>query len=300
MLYLTSISFEDRCLALLRDLAPNNAHGQALILDFLGYENVSPYIFNKREALNILEQKGYIVHILYVELSRPLQALLTIESALSRLNVRAVTFDISTMPRNYLLGICKLLSSIGLPTTIRYYRPSDYGAELSRGIGGVGPIPGFEGNVSAMGETVLAVVLGFEGYKALTAWERVGPSKVIPLIGQPAYMERFLGISRRQNLEFLEAIGNPDLVPLHTYDVISAKRQLVDVYAQVSAAAPQSSLVVCPLGTKLQSLAVFGFAYQRPEVSVIYVSSLSYFVEEYSRGYQPDFSEFSLSEVAAP
>ena len=143
MLYLTSISFEDRCLALLRDLAPNNAHGQALILDFLGYENVSPYIFNKREALNILEQKGYIVHILYVELSRPLQALLTIESALSRLNVRAVTFDISTMPRNYLLGICKLLSSIGLPTTIRYYRPSDYGAEQSRGIGGVGPIPGF-------------------------------------------------------------------------------------------------------------------------------------------------------------
>jgi hypothetical protein len=297
MLYLTSISFEDRCLALLRDLAPNNADGQALILDFSGYENVSPYIFNKREALNILEQKGYLVRILYVELSRPLQALLTIEGALSRLNVPAVTFDISTMPRNYLLGICKLLSSIGLPTTIRYYRPSDYGAELSRGIGGVGPIPGFEGNVSAMGETVLAVVLGFEGYKALTAWERVGPSKVIPLIGQPAYMERFLDISRRQNSEFLEATGNPDLVPLHTYDVIAAKRQLVDIYAKV---APQSSLVVCPLGTKLQSLAVFGFAYQRPEVSVIYVSSLSYFVEEYSRGYQPDFSEFSLSEVAAP
>jgi hypothetical protein len=300
MLYLISISFEDRCLAVLRDLPPNNANRQALILDFLGYENISPYIFNKREALSILKQKGYPVHILDVELTRPLQALLTIEGALARLNVRDVVFDISTMPRNYLFGICKLLSSIGLPTTIRYYRPGDYGTELSRGIGEVSPIPGFEGNVSAMGDTVLAVVLGFEGYKALTAWERVGPSKVIPLIGQPAYIEKFLDISRKQNSEFLEATGNPDLVPLHTHDVIAAKRQLVEVYARVSAEAPSSSLVVCPLGTKLQSLAVFGFAYQRPEVSVIYVSSLSYFVEGYSRGYQPEFSEFSLSEVAAP
>jgi Protein of unknown function (DUF2958) len=62
--YLTSISFEDRCLALLRDLPSNTADGQALILDFEGYANVSPYIFNKREALSILEQKGCLVNII--------------------------------------------------------------------------------------------------------------------------------------------------------------------------------------------------------------------------------------------
>ena len=49
-----TISFEDTCLALVQDLVPNNADGQVLLLDFLGYENVSPYIFDKREAVKTL------------------------------------------------------------------------------------------------------------------------------------------------------------------------------------------------------------------------------------------------------
>ena len=50
---------------------------------------------------------------------------------------------------------------------------------------------------------------------------------------------------------------------------------------------------------KLQSLAAFAVATHYEGVSVVYVSSLSYFSENYSTGYQAEFTEISLQDLLA-
>jgi hypothetical protein len=177
-----------------------------------------------------------------------------------------------------------MLATRGVHSSIRYYRPAHYGDELSRGIRSVEAIPGFEGDMNPMGETVLGVILGFEGYKSLHVWERIGPSRVIAFIGEPPYESQFVAHSRESNRELLKNTGTVEEVPLHTFDSLIAKRQLQAAYDKVCAGSTQASFVVCPLGTKPQSLAAFAFAYQNQNVSVANVSSLNYFTETYSRG----------------
>lgn len=298
-LYLTTASFEERCVALPNDLPPAEAADSAVVIDFSGYENVAPYLFNRASMLDAFTQKGYRPMRLDADVTSPLEALRRVEAAISEANSAEVLLDISTLPRIYLFGICRLLAMIGVPTKIRYYRPLDYGSELSRGIGSVQAIPGFEGDVGPTKETVLVVILGFEGYKALHAWERIGPSRVVALYGDPPYEPEFLTRSKNYNSDFIKQANKVREGSLHTFEVVKAKSQLKKLYEEVTAEAPENSFILCPLGTKLQSLAAFAFAYENEAVAVAYVSSLSYYTEEYSRGFQPDFTELSLSDLLA-
>jgi hypothetical protein len=118
----------------------------------------------------------------------------------------------------------------GIPTQVKYYRPKVYGGDLSLGVRSIQAIPGFEGDIGPAGETILGVILGFEGYKSLHAWERVGPSRVVAFVGDPPYEPELLERSRESNREFLERISGVSQGPLHTHDVFKAKIQLQDAY----------------------------------------------------------------------
>lgn len=296
-LYIAATSFEERCVALPEQMPSAGSSDRVFLIDFTGYENVAPYLFNRARVLSTLREKGYKVVRVQADVGCPLEAFSRIEADLSTSPSGDVLLDISSLPRNYLFGICRLLATTGTPTNVRYYRPLEYGSELSRGVRSVEAIPGFEGDVGPTKETVLAVILGFEGYKALHAWERIGPSSVIALYGDPPYEAAFLAMSKRKNGDFIEQVGEVSEGTLHTYDVLAAKSQLESIYNDVSASEPDSSFILCPLGTKLQSLAAFAFAYNHEAVAVAYVSSLSYYTENYSRGYEPEYTEISLADL---
>ena len=284
-------------MALVEELPPATPGDRVVAIDFAGYENVAPYIFNRAQFLETVKRKRYEHELLPEEVVAPLKAMGDLQQAIADGPPDEIVLDITTLPRNYLFCICRSLAELALPTTLRYYRPKNYGTELSRGVRHVQAIPGFEGDVGPGGESVLAIVLGFEGYKAWHAWESVGPNKVIALFGDPPYEPGLLTISRAENDEFLRQIGDFSEGKLHTHDVRVARDQLQTLYGQLLAQDPQLSFVVCPLGTKLQSLAVFSLAVKNNQIAVIYVSSLNYYSEAYSRGYDPEFVEIPLAEL---
>ena len=296
-LYISSVSFEERCLALVTGLGSARTDDATILVDFNGYENVEPYLFHRQQVVSNVISKGYSLARIEADLGAPLEAINRIEIAIRDSSPDDIVIDISTFPRNYLFCVCRLLAILGIPTHVRYYRPKDYGSELSRGIGLLRAIPGFEGDVGSSGETVLAVILGFEGYKALYAWESIGPSKVVALWGDPPFEPEFLRVSQEKNRDFIDQAGNVIEKVLHTSDALVAKSQLQEVYDEYSRRGSDVSFVLCPLGTKLQSLAAFGFAYENDDVAVAYVSSLIYFTEDYSRGYQEHYTELSLNEL---
>ena len=296
-LSIVAVSFEERSRALVEGLPEGMEDEHVLVLDFLGYENIGPYLYNRTKILKNLVQSGVKQSRVEVDLARPLEAMKQLTVAIDRIGPVTVTLDVSVLPKTFLFGLCRLLLSLGIPTVIRYYKPARYGATLSRGIGRVSCISGFEGEMRTSGEIFLAIVLGFEGYKALHAWECIGPSKCFALVGTPPYREEFLAQSLESNKEFLKTVEGIELRDLHTYDVRAAIVQLDEVLEESRTSSPDSSFILCPLGTKLQSLACFGLAYSNPEVTVANVSSLTYYPGDYSRGFDPEYTEITLEDV---
>lgn len=296
-LYILATSFEERSRAILDDLVLRSYGDEVLVIDFLGYENVGPYLYNRNEIMSKLTEMKFLPKKVEVEVARPLAALDVIRAAIAQLKPSKITLDISVLPKTYLFGLCRLLLSMGIETKLRYYKPSKYGKFLSRGIGTVNSISGFEGEITTTGELYLAIVLGFEGYKALHVWESIGPTKCTALLGTPPYRDEFLAYSKENNKDLLGAVEGIQFVDLHTFDVQVAISQLKEVHSSSRAANRDSSFVLCPLGTKLQSLACFGLAYCNPEITVATVSSLTYYSGEYSWGIDPGYTEIKLSDI---
>ena len=298
-LFIIATSFEERCLAILEDLSDRSPSQEVLVIDFLGYENVGPYLYNRTMILMDLEKKGFTPKKIDVQITRPLDAIGRIRTAIAELDPKDITLDISVLPKTYLFGLCRLLLSIGIETQLRYYKPSEYGQFLSRGIGSVSSISGFEGEITTTGELYLAIVLGFEGYKALHVWESIGPTKCTALVGTPPYREDFLTYSMESNKDLLGAVEGIQFVDLHTFDVQLAISQLREVHSSSKEESRDSAFVLCPLGTKLQSLACFGLGYCNPDITVATVSSLTYYSGEYSRGIDPAYTEIALGDIVA-
>ena len=298
-LYITSVSFEDRCLALASDIvASDETEKQVVVLDFSGYENVDPYLANRARIIQSLSNAMCSPRTLHVSLASPLDGKRQLEELINEVCPAKVVLDISTLPRNYLFTICHLLAESKIYTTIRYYKPDMYGSQLSRGVRRVQAIPGFEGDAVGFGVTILVLILGFEGYKSVYAWEQLGASKTVALIGDPPYRQDFLDIARRNNSELLGLLGDrADVRPLHTFDVVTAHNQLLQMYEELRRQHENVEITICPLGTKPQSLAAFAFAYHHPRVSVAYVSSLIYYTGDYSKGFNRDYVEVSLQSL---
>jgi hypothetical protein len=296
-IFISAASFEDRCLALPDRLAAASAEDRFLLLDFGGYEDVAPYVFNRARMIKVLKEKGYQPEHLHCRETEPLAVTEEIGHKVSGEGNAVVVFDITAMPRNFILTISRRLASLGISTRFNYNRPKEYGRELSRGVRYIQPVPGYEGEAPANSETILVLILGFEGYKALYARERISPNRVYALFGDPPYEADFLETSRQQNQELLEPSDRVVVDYIHTSNVAAAKRKLQSLYDQVVREYPGSAFVLCPLGTKLQSLACFAFAYQNKAASVVYVSSLNYFTEDYSRGYDENYAEVKMDQL---
>ena len=297
-LYITSISFEDRCLALAADLERGSGQRQVAALDFGGYENVDPYLRNRARFVERIEKTGIPLVVLPVRLNSPLDGEDKLRGVVAEAAPARVVLDVSTLPRNYLFSVCRLLCEVGASPVIRYYKPQTYGGQLSRGVRHVQSVPGFEGAAVGGGSTVLVVILGFEGYKSLYAWEELGPSRTILLLGDPPYKEDFLETARRNNRELFKQLGGRgEIGRLHTFDMAVAHGQLVRLYERLVQEDRNTEVTLCPLGTKPQSIAAFAFAYCHREVAIAYVSSLMYYTGDYSRGYDRAYLEVSLESL---
>ena len=72
-LYITSLSFEERCLALPSDIvASDETEKEVVLLDFSGYENVDPYLANRARIVQSLAAAKCSTRTFPVSLASPL------------------------------------------------------------------------------------------------------------------------------------------------------------------------------------------------------------------------------------
>src|SRR5436309_1425389 len=100
-MYITAASFEERCLALCHSLPDSQPGDSVVLIDFLGYENVSPYLLHRSKQEGLILEKGYRVVRMEAEVTSPLTAIMQLEKALVASGPSEVLLDISALPRHY-------------------------------------------------------------------------------------------------------------------------------------------------------------------------------------------------------
>lgn len=288
-LYLCEASFEERCLAFPRDIPSPGPNDKLLLLDFQGYFNVPQYCKNLAEMKILLEGKRIHPQVVECWVKFPMHALAEVKNQVpSDSTWDQIVMDMSALPRTYIFLLTDYLKTLTRQLVVRYTKPVDYGDELSRGAGSPSPIPTFEGSLSSEAEKILILILGFEGNKSEYVWEVLSPRRTILLIGDPPYEPPFVEEARKRN-RFLLEMQRTDIIEdrIHTSDLEAIFTKLERLYLQCFEkieAQEKTNILVCPLGTKPQSLATYLFAKKYSHVPIIYVSSAYYFTEKYSRG----------------
>jgi hypothetical protein len=179
-----------------------------------------------------------------------------------------IIVDFSVMVKPYFYLLIKHLSTI---TTNRlgfiYTEPETY-STLTKGTVDTKDMPSYSGKRTPRKKDALAILLGFEGNRAVAINNEINPDLTIPINGFPAFQPIFKDISILDNRELLideEIFKNltyaPALDPFETKDVLE------DIYYQHT---QKYNFSIAPLGTKPMSLGSCFFAIEHPDVRIIY------------------------------
>lgn len=147
-------------------------------------------------------------------------------------------------------------------------------------------IPGFEGGKSK--ETVLVILLGFDGKVAIRIKEEYNAEKVLLINGFPSYLPKFRDISLLNNKELVKACGKDEIFstyadnPFEVYNVLYRIKEKYKNY----------KLLIAPLGAKPLALGVCKFAIDYPQTAVLYIESSKYV--EKSTEYYGETWEYQL------
>ncbi len=131
-------------------------------------------------------------------------------------------------------------------------------------------IPGFEGGRAK--DTVLVILLGFDGKVAVRIKEEYNAEKVLLVNGFPSYLPKFRDISLLNNKELVTACSRDEIFntyadnPFEIYNVLFRIRKKFQNY----------KMLIAPLGAKPLALGVCKFAIDYPQTAVLYVESPKY------------------------
>jgi hypothetical protein len=289
-LFVTCVSFEERCLGIPRILSEDYRFKNGFIF---AYDDPS----EKRtehlgEMQHILQARGHIQRIETAE-SDPLPALGQLGSRLQALNFdrnrSVITLDITTFTKRHLLLLLKTVDNLDLSSRLRIYysEPRDYVTELflpmSMGIRNISPITGFVGHAPLSKPTLLVVLLGYEGDRAKAIYENLDPNEVLLVIPRPAYHPEWEGRTEEMNKHLIRMVGQASVRYTHSQDALLVAKQLEDMLVGFPLEKWRCS--VAPLGTKPQTLGVYLFwRKNRGKFSLIYAQPLRHNESFFSTG----------------
>lgn len=201
-----------------------------------------------------------------------------------------LVIDISVFTKRHLLMLWRWLEDIAAwdRVSIVYSEPEDYIVSkfipLTFGLESLQQIPGYPGVADCSRPVHLVLLLGYEGDQALAVYEQIQPMHTTIFIPSPPYRPEWRGRTEAFNQDLLSLTGNE---PRHEVDAIDPEKTMAllhNLFDMPLRRGP-NAVVICPLGTKPQTLGVFEFlreAHDPP--AIIYASPLRRNKSFFSRG----------------
>jgi hypothetical protein len=213
-----------------------------------------------------------------------------LHSLLTRNEEAAVVFDISVFTKRHLLMMLRWLDDEGYweRLCVVYSEPEDYDVSkyipLSFGLSTLQQIPGFSACPDFSRPLHLVLFLGYEGDRALAVYEHLQPMQTMLVVPHPPYKPPWVGRTERVNADLLAIIGEGLTEKVDSIDPDKVRHALIKILGDGSKRG-QHAKVICPLGTKPQTLGIYGYIRTCADPpAIVYASPLRHNHEFFSHG----------------
>ncbi len=287
-------SHEERCLALLRSEFGWVPHTALLF----HYDDCNPKReINHNKILRYLTGKSIVKELIFNE-SDAVKSFMgengvQLKNILAEWGDKPIVFDISVFTKRHLLMMLSWIfdSSLDKQLSVVYSEPEDYDAEvdlpLSFGVASLQAVPGFSGLADCSRPLRMVILLGFEGERALAAYELLQPIHTVALVGDPPYRANWKGRAEKLNAALLERLRPQDIGSI---DCVDPEKVAAELTLHLGEPTTMSDCVqvICPLGTKPQALGVFLYTRSKTDSpAILYLSPLRHNELFYSHGIGP-------------
>lgn len=276
--FVCTASPEKRCLGVIHKLSSSYRVNQSIIIQ---YEHKC-----KRREENMLameeelRQFGPVDKCVMNEgavLPKINELILNIRSTVEKQETPRITIDITTIIKWHLLILLRALAQHALLPYVRflYTEPQEYITDqpLSVYVREIFPVPLFQGHYSFSRNTLLVIILGYEGNRAMALYENIDPDECLLLIAKPAYNPKWEGRTEEMNKEIINLVGRKKVGYLHSRNPRIVSEQLEKLLLSDKFLAYNH--FIAPLGTKPQVLGLFNyFQNHREQTNIVSISPL--------------------------
>lgn len=202
----------------------------------------------------------------------------------------AIIFDISVFTKRHLLMMLRWLDDEGYWSRlfVVYSEPEDYDVSmyvpLSFGLSTLQQIPGFSACPDLSRPLHLVLFLGYEGDRALAVYEHLQPMQTTLVVPYPPYKPSWAGRTETFNADLLAIIGKGLTEKVDSIDPDAVHDALIRIFGNESDRG-QYAKVVCPLGTKPQTLGIYSYVRTCADPpAIVYASPLRHNHDFFSHG----------------
>lgn len=286
-IFISSISHEERYIRGFQLLSEKNVRVNHKVIFY--FNQVLDNYNRADEEANFDRAFGIVAadKKLNVDMYNEIEGLLAFREYLEQNRIlfenKNILVDLSVMVKPYFLLLLKHLSMI--PTNrigFIYTEPEAYDI-FTNGTLATKDIPGFSGKKSLSKKEALAILLGFEGNRAMSVSNEINPELTIPVNGFPSFQPKFKDMSIIRNRELLKDVvifKNLRFAP--AYDPFETKNTLDEMYDGCS---DEYNFSIAPLGSKPMALGAGFFALEHDDCRIIYPYPQEYFPKS-SRGWK--------------
>jgi hypothetical protein len=205
-----------------------------------------------------------------------------LKNSQTELSGKIVTLDVTTFTKQYILVLLKFLEN-QRPRLVRifYTEPLDYAAKwkkpLSYGLIEVVSVPSYGGHTYIEKENMLVLLLGYEGDRAYSIWEKLSPHQTIILIGKPSYRDSWEGRVESFNRKLIDKLPKEAVKYVSTLDPFSVCQNLDSLFNEYQS---DFNIALSPLGPKPQVIGSYLSLRNHSDVQVLYAIP-KYYEEKY-------------------
>lgn len=285
----TAVTEEDRCAGALSRMKERPVH--TIVIWYTDQNQRRDH--HLQSISDLLKRRDWEFSFIECDETIPADCIRTQTSALKRFVVDEqlpIILDISVFTKRNLLMLWKWLDDVGAwdRVTVVYSEPRSYVASryipLTFGLESLQQIPGFAGVPDCSRPVHLVLLLGYEGDRALSVYELIQPMQTTLFIPHPPYRPEWQGLIEEFNQDVLNLAGREHakrVDPLNSGATESALREVIGTAERRGAHA----VVICPLGTKPQTLGVFEYLRgAKDPAAIIYANPLRHNRTFYSEG----------------
>lgn len=273
-LLVTCSSHEDRCKGL-PTRAEKWSPGEVVLFH---YDDNNPERDENHRWLEVVfRKKGTPVMVLPFTEADAVESLRgnmeKLRGAVDRSAGQGVVIDMSVFTKRHLLMVLRWLDDLGLWDDLHvvYSEPGDYlvsdHVPLSFGLASLQQVPGFSACPDLSRPVHLMLFLGYEGDRALAVHEQIQPMRTTLIVPDPPYRANWSGRTERLNRDLLTLVGEREVRKADGLDPDKASDTLAKVFGRSGRG--EVARIVCPLGTKPQTLGIYDYVRQADDPPAI-------------------------------